>query len=524
MAAWRLLACLAIVGGFSSAYCQNVSDFDVELGNLTAPIVGVYKVLRTVPHTLDQLRYLQQLQHQDEHMHLNFWKAPVNVNNAVDVMVSETRLTNLKDALAKRNLPYTIIIEDVEKLIIQRERKELKSGDFDRRFRDDRNEPLYDFHSYGSYAQMEAYMRSLARKYAKFVQFISIGKTHEGRSIDGLEIGTRGHKKRVFWIDGGIHAREWAASHTALFFIHQLTSKYGRDANITSYVDDITWIIVPCLNPDGYEFTRSSTNPNIRLWRKNRSPTACLRDQWGRNRCCKGVDLNRNFDFHFKESGSSDDPCSEIYQGTGPFSEPESKAVRDAILSSRYRNRVDGFITLHTYSQLWIHPYGHKRDSYPGDVQELLNVGKKATNALRRLYGTKYVVGSGADTLYPASGGSEDWAKQSAAIKFVYLLELRPDEKNWDGFILEERQLIPTAAETWAGVSIVAESIIERQRRKVSAARASGIRQHRFGDGTPGSCFDLRHACKQWIRDNETLCKTVPLFMRENCAYSCEYC
>lgn len=32
--------------------------------------------------------------------------------------------------------------------------------------------------------------------------------------------------------------------------------------------------------------------------------------------------------------------------------------------------------------------------------------------------------------LDPASGGSEDWAKESAAIKFVYLLELRPDEKS----------------------------------------------------------------------------------------------
>uniref|UniRef100_A0A915MS58 Peptidase M14 carboxypeptidase A domain-containing protein n=1 Tax=Meloidogyne javanica TaxID=6303 RepID=A0A915MS58_MELJA len=166
---------------------------------------------------------------------------------------------------------------------------------------------------------MVAWMRALAKQNPKFVQFISIGKSHEGRGIEGLEIGSRGFRKRAFWIDGGIHAREWAAPHTALYFIHQ-----------------------------------------IRLWRKNRSPTHCVRDQWGRNRCCKGVDLNRNFDFHFKESGSSDDPCSEIYQGKHAFSEPEARAVRDALLSNRYRGRIDGYITLHTYSQIWIHPYGHK--------------------------------------------------------------------------------------------------------------------------------------------------------------------
>lgn len=28
--------------------------------------------------------------------------------------------------------------------------------------------------------------------------------------------------KRAFWIDGNIHAREWASSHTALYFINQV--------------------------------------------------------------------------------------------------------------------------------------------------------------------------------------------------------------------------------------------------------------------------------------------------------------
>uniref|UniRef100_A0A1I7W5M2 ShKT domain-containing protein n=1 Tax=Loa loa TaxID=7209 RepID=A0A1I7W5M2_LOALO len=339
-----------------------------------------------------------------------------------------------------------------------------------------------------------------------------------------ITIGGNNQSKRVFWIDGGIHAREWAAPHTALYFIHQLTSKYGYNKQITKYVDELTWVIVPCLNPDGYEFTRSSTDPNIRLWRKNRSSVLCAKDPWGRNRCCRGVDLNRNFDFHFKESGSSDDPCAEIYQGKEPFSEPEARAVRDAVTSNRYRGRIDAFITLHTYSQLWIHPYGHRKDTYPGDIQDLYEVGKNATNALSKLYGTKYVVGSGADTLYPASGGSEDWAKQTAGIKYVYLLELRPDEKNWDGFILDERQLIPTATETWAGIRVVADAVIERAYRKNARINGTIRQQYRFGNGSTGSCYDLRHACKRWVREKESICQTVPIFMREQCAYSCGHC
>lgn len=39
-----------------------------------------------------------------------------------------------------------------------------------------------------------------------------------------LQIGNPIHRtdKRIVWIDGGIHAREWAAVHTALYFIDQV--------------------------------------------------------------------------------------------------------------------------------------------------------------------------------------------------------------------------------------------------------------------------------------------------------------
>ncbi|VDN43966.1 unnamed protein product [Gongylonema pulchrum] len=38
-----------------------------------------------------------------------------------------------------------------------------------------------------------------------------------------------------------------------------------------------------------------------------------------RQRCCQGVDLNRNYDWHFGVEGSSTNPCSEIYQVNEPI-------------------------------------------------------------------------------------------------------------------------------------------------------------------------------------------------------------
>jgi hypothetical protein len=118
------------------------------------------------------------------------------------------------------------------------------------------------------------------------------------------------------------------------------------------------------------------------------------------------------------------------------------------------------FVTLHTYSQLWLHPYGHAPNNYPADNADLVRVGQLGAKALGKRYKTPYKVGSGADALYSAAGGSDDWAKEKAGVKYTYLLELRPDDNHWDGFILEEDALIPTALETWDGLRTVVDEVM----------------------------------------------------------------
>ncbi|VDN28593.1 unnamed protein product, partial [Cylicostephanus goldi] len=104
------------------------------------------------------------------------------------------------------------------------------------------------------------------------------------------------------------------------------------------------------------------------------------------------------------------------------------------------------------------------------------DVGRRAISALENVYGTKYRFGTGADILCeiplflrvsdPSSGGSDDWAKGKGGAKYVYLMELRPGEEVWDGFILDSRQLIPTGRETWAGIKVVIEAVLNLKRAK----------------------------------------------------------
>jgi murein tripeptide amidase MpaA len=80
----------------------------------------------------------------------------------------------------------------------------------------------------------------------------------------------------------GIHAREWIAPAMATYIMRELVEK-----NATKYLVNINIHIIPCANPDGYEFSINKE----RFWRKNKSPN--------KGPECIGVDLNRNWDFNY---------------------------------------------------------------------------------------------------------------------------------------------------------------------------------------------------------------------------------
>ncbi|CAJ0944463.1 unnamed protein product, partial [Mesorhabditis belari] len=424
-----------------------------------------FSVLRISPSTRADVEFLQEIRTKDHD--LDFWKGPTEVNREVHLMVDEAQKAYIERTLERHNINHTIMIPDVERVIVEQKKKRAKLNS-ELRLRDWRDGKInFNLAQYHSFADVINYLNALAVTYPELVSVQPIGTTHEGRQIPLIKVTNKrlqsGNKKAV-WVDGGIHAREWVSPSTVLYFIHTLITQYDKDPKIRQYVDSMDWYLVPLLNPDGYEYSRSSTNPEIRLWRKNRSPTKCIQVASGpftppQQQCCQGVDLNRNFDWFFGQVGSSTDPCSEIYQGGFAFSEPETRAVRDFLA----QHRITTFITLHSYSQILMYPFGHQVRTYSNDLNDLHATATNAANALRSMYGTQYRVGTGADTLYPASGGSEDWAKGKAHVKYSYLFELRPEEQVWDGFLLAENQILPTARETWEAVKVIADQSLRLQ-------------------------------------------------------------
>ncbi|EJD74733.1 carboxypeptidase A1 [Loa loa] len=442
---------------------DTIADSDLST-NLTETSITTGKssftVYRLNPETKGQTEYLLDLLVNSTK--IDFWKAPRVAGGQVHVMIREEMKDGFLKSMKTHNISYSVMIDDVEKKIRKLREKANRSRHYNW-LRDDPSSSRrvhFNLAQYHSYNEILNYLDQLSAAYPDRTQVRSIGVTHEGRQLKLIKIGKPRHfQKAGIWIDGGIHAREWVSPSTVLYMIDQLVTKYDVDPQIQRLVDELDWFIVPLLNPDGYEYTRSSTNPEVRLWRKNRSPLTCRISHNGifshpQQKCCQGVDLNRNYDWQYGMEGSSNDPCSEIYQGPSAFSEPETRAVYRFIAERRHI--IKTFLTFHSYSQILMYPFGHRERTYTSDVDDLRSTALQAANALRAAYGTQYTVGTGADTLYPASGGAEDWAKGRMGIKYSYLFELRPDGEVWDGFLLDESQIIPTARESFEAVKVIA--------------------------------------------------------------------
>ncbi len=242
-------------------------------------------------------------------------------------------------------------------------------------------------------AEMEAILDALHQQYPNLCSAKqSIGTSIQGRNIWAVKIsdnvGTDENEPEVYY-DAVHHAREPLSMTTTLQFMSELLDGYGNDPEATLIVDERELWFVPCVNPDGYEYNRS-TNPNGGgMWRKNR------RNNGG----SFGVDLNRNYSTGWSapNGGNSTNPTSDTYRGPSAFSEPESAAVEAFMAQHNFVQSC----TCHTYTEVLLHPWAYQNGA-PSNGAEYTRLGARLT----AVNGTPYGTVSG--LLYIAAGGSVD--------------------------------------------------------------------------------------------------------------------
>ncbi|XP_026347880.3 carboxypeptidase O [Ursus arctos] len=316
-----------------------------------------------------------------------------------------------------------------------------------------------DTYSYTSYHPMEEiyqWMIQISEKYAGVATMHFLGMTYETRPMYYLKISRPSNNpKKIIWMDCGIHAREWIAPAFCQWFVREILQNYEDNPRIGRFLRNLDFYVLPVLNIDGYIYTWTTD----RLWRKSRSSH--------NNGTCFGTDLNRNFNVAWCKTGASENCHDLTFCGTGPVSEPETKAVSRFVESKK--ESIVCFLTMHSYGQLILTPYGYTKNK-SSNHEELIQVGQKAANALKKKHGTNYRVGSSADILYTTSGSSRDWARD-IGIPFSYTFELR--DNGTYGFVLPASQIQATCEETMEAVLSVLDDVYEKYWDSDSAGKVT---------------------------------------------------
>ncbi|WP_280263268.1 M14 family metallopeptidase [Nocardia wallacei] len=295
--------------------------------------------------------------------------------------------------------------------------------------------------AYHPYAETVARLATVVARNPGLMHLGSIGRSVQGRDIPALTIGELGGGAPRLLITCGQHAREWISVAVCMGLANRYADGYSTDPAIKRLIDTHPIDIVPLVNPDGYEYTFTPddpTDPDHRMWRKNRS---------GPNRSgpCRGVDLNRNFDYNWSEAGASDDPCDENYAGPSAFSEPETRALRGFIGPRNFGAAID----FHSFHQVVAYPEG--RSSVPApDREQLAAVADLVADAMSRSHGTRFRSGSAPEVLYPVGGGLPDWLYGTKGIPAL-TVELRDTGRY--GFELPPDQIRPSIDEALDGTN-----------------------------------------------------------------------
>jgi len=402
----------------------------VSLGHSYKSYAG-YQVLRTSKLDLTASNLLREVMLETE---LDFWSEP-NPGRSADILVSEDQMRSVKPWLESHGIGYSTMVEDVQSLIEQTRpsnRRQMKSSG-----------PNYsmDWEDYHPHEVLNEFIEALAGM-NNFSRIINIGQSHEGREMKVLALEKAGPGAPSIWLEAGIHAREWIAPAVSTFIVRELVENNTAHPD---YLDKINWYFLPSANPDGYAYSWE----HDRMWRKTRSDHGSILG-------CKGVDPNRNWGFHYGESGVSHNKCSETYCGPEAFSEVEMRNIRDFVTGLE-PVPVLGH-TFHSYSQLWLWPYGYDYNAYPPNYEEIRQLAIDASDALFKVHGTVFDPINSAD-LYPAAGASDDWYRGVLGTRFSFTTELR--DTGLHGFILPKEQIIPSGEEMWAGFEVVINRILE---------------------------------------------------------------
>ncbi|XP_054729211.1 interaptin [Anastrepha obliqua] len=361
------------------------------------------------------------------------WK---EVKQEVDYLLKPQVLGEAEQHVRIANLSRIVLIDNLQKVIETENPSAAEIASFQ-----NRKGHRLTWKAYHRLADIHGFFDYMAKTYPDICSVETIGYSLQKRPLKILKISNGNPGNPGIWIDGGMHAREWISPATVTFIANQLVE--GWD-DLPEYMRNVNWYIHAVANPDGYEYTHTTD----RLWRKN------MRSH---GRQCPGVDLNRNFGYKWGGKGTSANPCSQTYRGSKAFSEPETFYI-SKFISNYPRDTFQAYLSFHSYGQYILYPWGYDY-LLTADKSDLDRVARQAGTTITKKSGGKYTIGSSATTLYPAAGGSDDWAKGFVGIKYAYTIEMGDTGRY--GFVLPASHIETNAKDGYTFAETVARAVTQ---------------------------------------------------------------
>ncbi|KAJ8721056.1 hypothetical protein PYW08_006521 [Mythimna loreyi] len=401
---------------------------------------GLYKVL---VKSADQVQLVNHLSHS---LDLDVWAHALPGRDGQILVPKETKVL-FENELQAAGVEFQIETDNIKELLDLED--QLHSAAL-QKSNNSRLDSL-PFDQIYTYHQVDTFLEKLAAAHPDTVTLVNAGKSFEGRDIKYIKISSTNFeesRKPIVFMESLLHAREWITLPATLYAIHKLVI----DVTEQDLVRDIDWIILPIANPDGYVHTHEEA----RFWRKNRNTNYPL---------CTGVDLNRNFDIFWGQA-SSNIPCSDVFHGAGPFSEPESSIINS--IFQQYRHRIELFLDIHSFGSMILYGYGD--GSLPPNALMIHLLGVQmahAIDAVKMSWNANYVVGNVALVLYQASGSAGDYAL-GVGVPYSYTYEL-PGYRfgiGGLGFLVDPDFIEQAGFETWEGIKTGARFVRDNFKKK----------------------------------------------------------